>query len=40
LSRIDGKRSLAGIVGVAPMREFEALVFIDRFVLAGWIKLD
>jgi len=40
LSRIDGKRSLAGIVGVAPMREFEALVFIDRFVQAGWIKLD
>ncbi len=39
LSRLDGKRSLEGIVRVAPLREFEVLVFFDRFIAQRWIQL-
>lgn len=39
LSRLDGKRSLEGIVRVAPLREFEVLAFFDRFIEQQWIQL-
>jgi hypothetical protein len=39
LSRVDGKRELDAIIRVAPLREFEALTFFDRFIAQGWVKL-
>lgn len=39
LSRVDGKRDLDSIVRVAPLREFEALAFFDRFAGQGWVRL-
>ena len=39
LSRVDGKREIDAIIRVAPLREFEALTFFDRFVHQGWIRL-
>lgn len=39
LSRVDGKRDLDSITRVAPLREFEALAFFDRFAAQGWVKL-
>jgi hypothetical protein len=39
LSRVDGKRELEAIVRVAPLREFEALTYFDRFRAQGWIRL-
>ncbi len=40
LSRVDGKREIDAIIRVAPLREFEALTFFDRFISQGWIKLS
>jgi hypothetical protein len=40
LSRVDGKREIDAIIRVAPLREFEALTFFDRFAAQGWIKLS
>lgn len=37
LSRVDGKRDIGAIVRVAPLREFEALTFFDRFSRQGWV---
>lgn len=39
LSRVDGKRELEAIVRVAPLREFEALTYLDRFRAQGWITV-
>ncbi|MBE2254311.1 MAG: DUF4388 domain-containing protein [Myxococcus sp.] len=39
LSRVDGKRELEAIVRVAPLREFEALTYFDRFRVQGWVRL-
>ncbi len=39
LSRVDGKREVDAIIRVAPLREFEALTFFDRFIAQGWVKL-
>lgn len=39
LSRVDGKRELEAIVRVAPLREFEALTYFDRFRAQGWVQL-
>jgi hypothetical protein len=38
LSRVDGKRELETIVRVAPLREFEALTYFDRFRTQGWLQ--
>ncbi len=40
LSRVDGKRHLAGIVNVSPLRELEALVAFRRFISQGILQLD
>ncbi len=40
LSRVDGKREIDAIIRVAPLREFEALTFFDRFITQGWIRLS
>lgn len=40
LSRMDGKRSLAAIVSVSPLRELDALAHVQRFLEKGLIKLD
>lgn len=39
LSRVDGKRELEAIVRVAPLREFEALTYFDRFRAQGWVSV-
>lgn len=39
LSRVDGKRELEAIVRVAPLREFEALTYFDRFRTQGWVQI-
>jgi hypothetical protein len=38
LSRADGQRDVETIVRVAPLKEFEALAFFDRFVAQGWVR--
>lgn len=38
LSRVDGKRDVASIVRVAPLKEFDALAFFDRFVTQQWVR--
>lgn len=40
LSRFDGKRDLATIVNVSPLRELEALAHVSRFVELGLITVD
>lgn len=40
LSRMDGKRKLADIVSVSPLRELDALAHIQRFLEKGLIKLE
>jgi hypothetical protein len=40
MSRIDGKRSIEHIIRVAPLREFEALAHLERFILEGWVTLS
>lgn len=40
LSRIDGSRTVAAIVRIAPLREFESLAIFERFIGAGWIRLE
>ncbi|MBX7112880.1 MAG: DUF4388 domain-containing protein [Myxococcaceae bacterium] len=40
LSRVDGKRHLAGIVNVSPLRELEALAVFRRFISQGILQLD
>jgi hypothetical protein len=39
LSRIDGKRPVASIVQVSPLRELDALKFFSRFIDAGLVKV-
>lgn len=39
LSRFDGLRDLDGIIRVAPLKEFDVLTFLDRFVAQGWVAL-
>jgi hypothetical protein len=39
LSRVDGKREVAAIVQVSPLRELDALKFFQRFVEAGLVKV-
>lgn len=39
LSRVDGKREVDAIIRVAPLTEFEALTFFDRFIAQRWVKL-
>lgn len=39
ISRIDGRRDVESIVRVAPLKEFDALAFFDRFVTQGWVTL-
>lgn len=39
LSRVDGRRELEAIVRVAPLREFEALTYFDRFRVQGWVAI-
>lgn len=39
LSRVDGKRILAAIVSVAPLRELDALAHFQRFVQQGVVEL-
>ena len=38
LSRVDGKRDVGTIIRVAPLKEFEALAFFDRFHRQRWIE--
>jgi hypothetical protein len=40
LSRIDGNRTVAAIVRIAPLREFESLAIFERFISAGWVRLS
>ncbi len=35
LSRVDGKRSVAQIVRIAPLRDFETLAFLSQFIAQG-----
>jgi hypothetical protein len=37
LSRVDGKRDIGTIIRVAPLKEFEALAFFDRFATQRWV---
>jgi hypothetical protein len=37
LSRVDGRRDVGSIVRVAPLKEFDALAFFDRFAAQKWI---
>jgi hypothetical protein len=37
LSRVDGRRDVAAIVRVAPLKPFDALAFFDRFAAEAWI---
>jgi hypothetical protein len=37
LSRVDGKRNVGAILRVAPLREFEALTYFDRFAAQKWV---
>jgi len=40
LSRVDGRRDLEAIVRVAPLREFEALTYFERFRTQGWVTIS
>jgi len=37
MSRIDGRRTVEGIIRVAPLKELEALAFLDRFLAQEWV---
>lgn len=37
LSRVDGARDVGTIVRVAPLKEFDALAYFDRFHAQGWV---
>jgi Domain of unknown function (DUF4388) len=37
LSRVDGKRNIGAIIRVAPLKEFEALAYFDRFSSQRWV---
>ncbi|HZI10854.1 MAG TPA: DUF4388 domain-containing protein, partial [Myxococcus sp.] len=39
LSRIDGKRDLGGILSMSPLKELDALKYIQAFVDSGMVKL-
>jgi hypothetical protein len=39
LSRIDGKRDLGGILSMSPLKELDALKYIQSFVDSGLVKL-
>ena len=34
---VDGKRSVGAILRVAPLKEFEALTYFDRFAAQKWV---
>jgi hypothetical protein len=38
LSRVDGHRDVGSIVRVAPLKEFDALAFFDRFAAQKWVR--
>jgi hypothetical protein len=38
LSRVDGRRDIGTIIRVAPLKEFEALAFFDRFCRQRWVE--
>jgi hypothetical protein len=38
LSRVDGRRTIGAIIRVAPLKEFEALAFFDRFAAQRWVS--
>ena len=40
MSRIDGKRTVENIIRVAPLKELEALAFLERFISQGWVTLS
>ena len=40
LSRVDGKRDVGTIIRVAPLKEFEALAFFDRFSRQKWVRFN
>lgn len=40
LSRVDGRRTLASIVDVAPLRELDALAHFQHFVQQGLVRLE
>lgn len=40
LSRVDGKRDIGTIIRVAPLKEFEALAYFDRFARQRWVELS
>lgn len=40
LSRVDGKRAVDDILRIAPLREFDALVALDRFVAQRWVRFQ
>lgn len=40
LSRVDGRRDVGAIIRVAPLKEFEALAFFDRFTVQKWVRLS
>lgn len=40
LSRVDGKRDIGTIIRVAPLKEFEALAYFDRFARQKWVELS
>jgi hypothetical protein len=39
LSRIDGKRDLGSIIGLSPLKELDALKYLQGFVDNGMVKL-
>lgn len=40
LSRVDGKRDIGTIIRVAPLKEFEALAYFDRFARQKWVEFS
>jgi hypothetical protein len=40
LSRVDGRRDVGAIIRVAPLKEFEALAFFDRFTEQRWVHMS
>lgn len=40
MSRLDGSRTVEGVIRVAPLRELEALAYLERFLLQGWVTLS
>lgn len=40
ISRVDGRRTVEKVIRVAPLREGEALAFLDRFLAQKWIAFS